>query len=174
MDQGDWREMAEAVYRSSTRRSLRRVAAGKVAHHRRGPRGRTFEADAFSQAPGATHWTVRLAAQASGISKTTVHRLFQAFAVQPHRTRSFKLSNDPFFVEKVRDIAGLYLNLPDHRSFCPSCGGWIPAFRNISRCISLWTFPGHRTSVVTGERLLLQRNHSRLVAGWSANLSRVK
>ena len=38
----------------------------------------------------ATHWTVRLAAQASGISKTTVHRLFQAFAVQPHRTRSFK------------------------------------------------------------------------------------
>jgi putative transposase len=64
--------------------------------------------------PGATHWTVRLAAQASGISKTTVHRLFQAFAVQPHRTRSFKLSTDPFFVEKVRDIAGLYLNPPDH------------------------------------------------------------
>ncbi len=64
--------------------------------------------------PGATRWTVRLAAQASGISKTTVHRLFQAFAVQPHRTRSFKLSTDPFFVEKVRDIAGLYLNPPDH------------------------------------------------------------
>jgi putative transposase len=64
--------------------------------------------------PAGTHWTVRLAAQASGISKSTVHRLFQAFAVQPHRTRSFKLSNDPFFVEKVRDIAGLYLNPPDH------------------------------------------------------------
>lgn len=62
----------------------------------------------------ATHWTVREAARASGISKSTVHRLFQAFAVQPHRARSFKLSNDPFFVEKVRDIAGLYLNPPDH------------------------------------------------------------
>jgi len=62
----------------------------------------------------ATHWTVREAARASGISKSTVHRLFQAFAVQPHRARTFKLSNDPFFVEKVRDIAGLYLNPPDH------------------------------------------------------------
>ena len=62
----------------------------------------------LSRKPTAgTHWTVRLAAQASGISKTTVHRLFQAFAVQPHRTRSFKLSNDPFFVEKVRDVVGL-------------------------------------------------------------------
>jgi len=62
----------------------------------------------------ATHWTVRGAAAASGISKSTVHRLFRAFAVQPHRTRTFKLSTDPFFVEKVRDIAGLYLNPPDH------------------------------------------------------------
>jgi putative transposase len=63
---------------------------------------------------GGTHWTVREAARASGISKSTVHRLFQVFAVQPHRSRTFKLSNDPFFVEKVRDIAGLYLNPPDH------------------------------------------------------------
>ena len=62
----------------------------------------------------ATHWTIREAARVSGISKSTVHRLFQAFAVQPHRSRTFKLSNDPFFVEKVRDIAGLYLNPPDH------------------------------------------------------------
>src|ERR1700691_1713532 len=69
----------------------------------------------LSRKPKAgTHWTVREAARASGISKSTVHRLFQAFAVQPHRSRTFKLSNDPFFVEKVRDIAGLYLNPPDH------------------------------------------------------------
>jgi putative transposase len=69
----------------------------------------------LSRRPKAgTHWTVRQAAQASGISKSTVHRLFQAFAVQPHRSRTFKLSTDPFFVEKVRDIAGLYLNPPDH------------------------------------------------------------
>ena len=63
---------------------------------------------------GGTHWSVRQAAQASGISKSTVHRVFQAFAVQPHRSRSFKLSTDPFFIEKVRDIVGLYLNPPDH------------------------------------------------------------
>ena len=43
-----------------------------------------------------------------------MHRLFQPFALQPHRTRSFKLSTDPFFVEKVRDMVGLYLNPPDH------------------------------------------------------------
>ena len=46
--------------------------------------------------------------------KTTVHRYLSLFGVQPHRTRSFKLSNDPFFIEKVRDIVGLYLNPPDH------------------------------------------------------------
>jgi putative transposase len=63
---------------------------------------------------GATHWSVRQAAQDSGISKSTVHRVFQAFAVQPHRSRSFKLSTDPFFIEKTRDIVGLYLNPPDH------------------------------------------------------------
>jgi transposase len=63
---------------------------------------------------GATHWSVRQAAHHSGISKSTVHRVFQAFAVQPHRSRSFKLSTDPFFIEKTRDIVGLYLNPPDH------------------------------------------------------------
>ena len=67
-----------------------------------------------SKPKAGTHWTIRDAARANGISKSTVHRVFQAFAVQPHRTRTFKLSNDPFFVEKVRDIAGLYLNPPDH------------------------------------------------------------
>ena len=61
-----------------------------------------------------THWTVREAARDSGISKSTVHRLFQVFGLQPHRSRSFKLSTDPFFIEKVRDIVGLYLNPPDH------------------------------------------------------------
>ena len=63
---------------------------------------------------GGTHWSIRQAAQASGISRSTVHRLFQTFALQPHRSRSFKLSTDPFFIEKVRDIVGLYLNPPDH------------------------------------------------------------
>ena len=64
--------------------------------------------------PTGTHWSVRQAAEANRLSKSTVHRVFQTFALQPHRTRTFKLSNDPFFVEKVRDIVGLYLNPPDH------------------------------------------------------------
>jgi len=67
-----------------------------------------------SKPAGGTHWSIRVAASECGVSKSTVHRVFQAFALQPHRTRTFKLSTDPFFVEKVRDIAGLYLNPPDH------------------------------------------------------------
>jgi putative transposase len=61
----------------------------------------------------ATHWTVRGLAAETRISKSTVHRLWRAFALQPHRQKHFKLSTDPFFVEKVRDIVGLYLNPPD-------------------------------------------------------------
>ena len=61
----------------------------------------------------STHWTVRSAAQKTRLSATTVHRIWQAFGLQPHRQRNFKLSTDPFFVEKVRDIVGLYLQPPD-------------------------------------------------------------
>src|SRR5581483_10172672 len=60
-----------------------------------------------------THWSCRAMAGATGISKSTVHRVWQVFGLQPHRQRTFKLSTDPFFVEKVRDIVGLYLHPPD-------------------------------------------------------------
>ena len=60
-----------------------------------------------------THWTVRAAARDTELSCTTVHRIWRAFGLQPGRQRHFKLSTDPFFVEKVRDIVGLYLNPPD-------------------------------------------------------------
>jgi transposase len=62
----------------------------------------------------ATQWTVRSVAEATGISKSTVQRYFALFGVQPHRAQTFKISPDPFFIEKVRDIVGLYLNPPDH------------------------------------------------------------
>src|SRR6266436_1314729 len=62
----------------------------------------------------ATHWSVRSVAAHTGISKSTVARYFALFGLQPHRSKSFKLSTDPFFVEKVRDIVGLYLNPPDN------------------------------------------------------------
>ena len=61
-----------------------------------------------------THWTVRSIARETRISTTTVHRIWQAFGLQPHRQRHFKLSTDPFFVEKVRDIVGLYLSPPEN------------------------------------------------------------
>jgi putative transposase len=66
------------------------------------------------RARGKTHWSRRALAGHTGLSKSTVHRYLSLFGVQPHRSRSFKLSNDPFFIEKVRDIVGLYLNPPDH------------------------------------------------------------
>jgi putative transposase len=61
----------------------------------------------------ATHWSVRTCAQHAGISRSTVHRVFKMFGLQPHRADTFKLSTDPFFVDKVRDIVGLYLNPPN-------------------------------------------------------------
>jgi putative transposase len=61
----------------------------------------------------ATHWTVRSMADECALSKSTVQRIWKTFGLQPHRQKHFKLSNDPFFVEKVRDICGLYLNPPD-------------------------------------------------------------
>jgi len=67
-----------------------------------------------TQPKDATHWSVRSVAAKTGISKSTVQRYFQLFGVQPHRTTSFTLSTDPFFVEKVRDVVGLYLNPPEN------------------------------------------------------------
>ena len=61
---------------------------------------------------GKTHWSQRDMAKAVGLSQTTIHRLYRAFALQPHRSETFKLSPDPMFVEKVRDIVGLYMNPP--------------------------------------------------------------
>ena len=54
----------------------------------------------------STHWSIRRIAGETGVSKSTVHRIWQAFGLQPHRQKYFKLSGDPFFVEKVRDIVG--------------------------------------------------------------------
>ena len=60
-----------------------------------------------------THWSVRSMATAEGLSPAAIHRIWQAFSLQPHRAETFKLSRDPLFIEKVRDIVGLYLNPPE-------------------------------------------------------------
>ena len=63
--------------------------------------------------PDATHWSLRSMARAAGYAPSTIHRIWQAFGLQPHRSETFKLSSDPLFVEKVRDIVGLYLDPPE-------------------------------------------------------------
>jgi transposase len=60
----------------------------------------------------ATHWSTRSMARVAGVSQTAVSRIWRAFGLQPHRQETFKLSSDPLFVEKVRDIVGLYLAPP--------------------------------------------------------------
>lgn len=61
---------------------------------------------------GATHWSTRSMAKATGLSQSAVSRIWRAFSLQPHRQETFKLSKDPLFVEKVRDIVGLYMSPP--------------------------------------------------------------
>ena len=61
----------------------------------------------------ATHWSTRSMAVASGLSQSAISRIWRAFVLQPHRSETFKLSTDPLFIEKVRDIVGLYLNPPE-------------------------------------------------------------
>jgi transposase len=61
----------------------------------------------------ATHWSTRSLAQATGMSQSAVSRIWRAFGLKPHLTESFKLSPDPLFIDKVRDIVGLYLNPPE-------------------------------------------------------------
>ena len=66
-----------------------------------------------SSPPNATHWSRAKMAQRTGLSKSTIGRIWKAFELKPHRAETFKLSNDPLFVEKVFDVVGLYLNPPE-------------------------------------------------------------
>jgi transposase len=67
-----------------------------------------------SMPDNGTHWSTRLMAQKAGLSQSAIVRIWHAFSLQPHRVQNFKLSKDPQFVDKVRDIVGLYLNPPDN------------------------------------------------------------
>jgi transposase len=61
----------------------------------------------------ATHWSTRSMAKRAGVSRASIHRIWQAFSLAPHRSETFKLSKDPLFIDKVRDIVGLYLAPPE-------------------------------------------------------------
>ena len=67
----------------------------------------------------STHWSTRRMAEKTGLSQTAIVRIWRAFGLQPHRVENFNFSKDPQFVEKVRDIVGLYMDPPDHTvAFC--------------------------------------------------------
>ncbi len=63
---------------------------------------------------GGTHWSSRMMAAETGLNQTAVSRIWRTFGLKPHLVEEWKLSTDPFFIEKVRDVTGLYLNPPDH------------------------------------------------------------
>lgn len=75
---------------------------------------RILEATTQEKPAAATHWSVRSLAQHLGINRSVVHRVWRSHNLQPHRTKTFKLSNDPEFEQKLHDIVGLYLNPPEH------------------------------------------------------------
>lgn len=87
---------------------------------RRGPPGlpaekvqAVVEATLHTEPPNATHWSVRTMAKAQGISPAAVQRIWSAHGLKPHLVKTFKLSKDPEFIEKLHDVVGLYLNPPD-------------------------------------------------------------
>jgi transposase len=74
---------------------------------------RIVAATTQTKPPAATHWSTRSMARAQGVSKATIQRIWSAHGLQPHRSETFKLSNDRKFTEKLTDVVGLYLNPPD-------------------------------------------------------------
>lgn len=71
------------------------------------------EATLSEKPPNATHWSVRTMAEAKGVSRMTVHRVWKKYNLKPHLQSTFKISNDPHFAEKLEDIVGLYMNPPE-------------------------------------------------------------
>ena len=87
---------------------------GRKATRRDSWAGRIVHATTQGKPPNATHWSTRTLAKALGVSDSMVRRVWQANQLKPHLSRTFKLSNDPRFIEKVVDVVGLYLNPPEH------------------------------------------------------------
>jgi transposase len=96
----------EALRRRPPRKRSRRVLTPELEQ-------KILDTTLKTRPPAATHWSVRTLARHLGLSRTLVHGVWRKYDVQPHRVEKFKLSKDPKFEEKVRDIVGLYLNPPD-------------------------------------------------------------
>jgi len=85
---------------------VKRIEATKV--------GEVVERTLREKPPHATHWSTRTMAAAVGLSPASVQRIWKAHGLKPHQVRTFKLSRDPHFLEKLQDVVGLYLNPPEH------------------------------------------------------------
>lgn len=95
---------------------------------------------------GSTHWSTRELAKKTGLSQSTVSRIWRAFRLKPHRQETFELSKDPHFVEKVRDVVGLYLNPPDNAVvFCVDEKTQIQALERTQTVIPMT--PGHPRAI---------------------------
>lgn len=102
---------------------------------------RVIKATLETTPPNATHWSVRIMAEAQGISRMAVQRIWSMHDLKPHLVRTFKLSNDPKFVEKLVDVVGLYMNPPDRALvLCVDEKSQIQALDRTQR--SLPMFPG--------------------------------
>jgi transposase len=103
----------------------------------------------LEQAPpgGDTHWSTRSMAAAAGLNQTAVSRIWRAFGLKPHREETWKLSSDPQFIEKVRDIVGLYLDPPGHALvLCVDEKSQIQALNRTAPCLPLLpTTPARRS-----------------------------
>jgi transposase len=95
--------------------ALKKVAPGRGRKRSIGPdrAAAIVEMTLRSKPEGATHWTCRSMAKAAGVSPDTVNRIWRAHKLQPHRVKTFKLSTDPHFIDKLTDVVGLYLNPPE-------------------------------------------------------------
>lgn len=96
----------EAIKQRPKRQRSRRVLTPELEQ-------RILDTTLKTRPPDATHWSVRTLARHLGVTRTLVHGVWQRYDVQPHRVERFKLSNDPKFEEKVRDVVGLYVDPPD-------------------------------------------------------------
>jgi len=104
----------------------------------------------------APHWSTRSMARRSGMSQTAISRIWRAFGLKPHLVETFKISGDPFFVEKVRDVVGLYMN-PPHNAvvFCVDEKSQIQALDRSPlcyRCVLVKRNAGHMITSVMGPR----------------------
>lgn len=87
---------------------------GRKTHYGHQEVARIVEATLQSKPGGSTHWSTRMLARAQGVSKNTIQRIWQEHQLKPHLTKSFKLSRDPKFLEKLTDVVGVYLTPPQN------------------------------------------------------------